>query len=491
MSQSTDDGRTVGAVEHQGSISRPRRIRRRVISSIVAVLVTAALIAGALGPTLVLQGLWRWSDTLATEAAAPDVGLSATATPRPTASHDVRATSAVLDWRRAARSISERQRQEALAVLLDRVRSDAASASCALMTLDDVIVVGSRPDTGFDAGDTPMLITAAVALERLGSDHRFTTELRVSEPPDAGMIAGDLVIVGSGDPLLVSDDLFIAATLGGVRLPAGLVGEDAPVTRLGDLVEQLVEQQVVEIRGDVVGDGSRFDDQYVVDSWEATERIEPHAGLLINRGLLFGSTYGLNPVQSGANELLRQLRASGIGVSGRSRVLPSPEDISGYETIARVESVPLGEWLPAMLDSRDALAFEMLLKEIGAHSSGPGSTETGLTAVAEQLFMWNVNQDEVKLLDGSGRSPGSTLTCSALFAATQQFISDVPDEGSAMALVAEFSAVDDRVIVVSGGLADGQVVHGIIVGDPDVSLLEELFTPDRIDGDAYEPLSGR
>lgn len=491
MNQSTDDEHAVGAVVRHGSISAPRRLWRWTISSVVAMIVVTALIAAMLLPLVALLGLWRWSDTLATEAAAPDVDLSATAALRPSANHEIMTTSAVLDWRRAAPSISQRQRQEALAVLLDRVRNDSASASCALMTLDDVIVVGSRPDIGFNAGDTPMLITAAVALARLGSDHRFTTELKVAEPPDAGIIAGDLIIVGSGDPLLVSDDLFIAATLGGVQLPSGLVGADAPVTRLGGLVDQLVEQQVVEIRGDVVGDGSRFDDQYVVDSWETTDRIEPHAGLLINRGLLFGSTYGLNPVQSAANELLRQLRAREIAVSGRSRALPTPEDISGYETIARVESAPLGELIPAMLSSRDALAFEMLLKEIGAHSSGLGSTERGLTAVAEQLFMWNVNQDEIQILDGSGRSPGATMTCSAVFAATHQLMADPIDVGSTMALVEEFSVADDRVIVVSGGLTNGQMLHGIIIGDPDVSLLEELFTPDRIDGDAYGPLSGR
>jgi len=491
MTQRIDDEHAEIAAASGGSPSAPRRMWRGMLASIGALVVGAVVIAATLGPTLALMGLWRWSDSLATEVAPPDVDLSTPATAGTTSARDLTAHSAVLDWRRVAPGVSERARQEALADRLDRVRNESASANCALMTLDDVVVVGARPDGGFDVGDAPMLITAAVALDLLGPDFRFATEIKVAEPPDAGVIAGDLVVVGSGDPMLVSDDIFVAATLGGVQPPAGLVDADAPVTRLAELVDQLVEQQVVAIRGDVVGDGSYFDDEYEIDSWEATERIEPHAGLLINRGLLFGSTYGLNPVQSAANEVLRQLRARDISVSGRSRALPSADDIGGYETIARVESAPLDELIPAMLLSRDATAFEMLLKEIGVFSSGQGSTTAGLTAVAEQLFSWNVNQDQVRLLDGSGRSPGATVTCSALFAATQQLLADLPYRESATPFVEEFVAADDRFIVVAGQLANGQVLHGVVIGAAEVSPLEELFISDPIDDGAYEPLSAR
>ena len=48
-------------------------------------------------------------------------------------------------------------------------------------------------------------LVAAVALDVLGEDHRFRTELRGAQPVD-GVITGDVYLVGGGDPLLVTAD---------------------------------------------------------------------------------------------------------------------------------------------------------------------------------------------------------------------------------------------------------------------------------------------
>ena len=45
------------------------------------------------------------------------------------------------------------------------------------------------------------LFTAALALDRLGADHRLTTSLRARALPGAdGTLSGDLLVVGGGDP---------------------------------------------------------------------------------------------------------------------------------------------------------------------------------------------------------------------------------------------------------------------------------------------------
>jgi D-alanyl-D-alanine carboxypeptidase/D-alanyl-D-alanine-endopeptidase (penicillin-binding protein 4) len=51
------------------------------------------------------------------------------------------------------------------------------------------------------------LPTAVAALELLGGDHRFTTRFQASGVPGAGRLAGDLWLVGGGDPLLGADGL--------------------------------------------------------------------------------------------------------------------------------------------------------------------------------------------------------------------------------------------------------------------------------------------
>ncbi|MFZ2279534.1 MAG: D-alanyl-D-alanine carboxypeptidase/D-alanyl-D-alanine-endopeptidase [Prosthecobacter sp.] len=50
-------------------------------------------------------------------------------------------------------------------------------------------------------------LTTATALEVLGPDFHFTTELKSTAPIQEGVIKGDLVIIGGGDPMLKLDDL--------------------------------------------------------------------------------------------------------------------------------------------------------------------------------------------------------------------------------------------------------------------------------------------
>jgi len=50
-------------------------------------------------------------------------------------------------------------------------------------------------------------ITALYAAETLGAAHRFRTRLIATGPVRAGRVEGDLVLAGSGDPTLATDDL--------------------------------------------------------------------------------------------------------------------------------------------------------------------------------------------------------------------------------------------------------------------------------------------
>ncbi|GAB3214124.1 D-alanyl-D-alanine carboxypeptidase/D-alanyl-D-alanine endopeptidase [Marinactinospora thermotolerans] len=96
---------------------------------------------------------------------------------------------------------------------------------------------------------TTKLLTAAAALEVLGPDHRFTTTVEAGTAPSRGVVKGDLYLVGTGDPTLT---------------PAAY----------DELAADIAAAGVHEVTGDLVADDTRFDDQRLVDDWEADD--EPY-----------------------------------------------------------------------------------------------------------------------------------------------------------------------------------------------------------------------
>ena len=96
-------------------------------------------------------------------------------------------------------------------------------------------------DTRLRPASNMKLFTAASALSVLGEHHRFTTDLYMDGKVRWKVLYGDLFIKGSGDPTLLKSDI-------------------------DDLVQQVKAKGVTIIKGDLVGDDSRYDDQrYSID----------------------------------------------------------------------------------------------------------------------------------------------------------------------------------------------------------------------------------
>src|SRR6185436_16084442 len=58
-----------------------------------------------------------------------------------------------------------------------------------------------------DPASNQKVLATTTALMRLGSDWRYRTELTGPAPDAAGVITGDVVLRGSGDPTVTSADL--------------------------------------------------------------------------------------------------------------------------------------------------------------------------------------------------------------------------------------------------------------------------------------------
>jgi D-alanyl-D-alanine carboxypeptidase/D-alanyl-D-alanine-endopeptidase (penicillin-binding protein 4) len=69
------------------------------------------------------------------------------------------------------------------------------------------LLAGRAPDLALPPASVAKAVTALFAIERLGAAHRFTTRLLATGPVVGGVLQGDLILSGSGDPTLATDDL--------------------------------------------------------------------------------------------------------------------------------------------------------------------------------------------------------------------------------------------------------------------------------------------
>jgi D-alanyl-D-alanine carboxypeptidase/D-alanyl-D-alanine-endopeptidase (penicillin-binding protein 4) len=115
---------------------------------------------------------------------------------------------------------------EPLAAILERSGLSELSGF-ALVDMDGRLVEGHRAEVGLPPASVAKIVTALYALEVLGPRYRFRTQLRGTGPVAAGVLRGDLVLEGGGDPVLDTDALGALAqalAAGGLTRVAGRFG---------------------------------------------------------------------------------------------------------------------------------------------------------------------------------------------------------------------------------------------------------------------------
>lgn len=344
-------------------------------------------------PTVLLVGGWRFASSQDDSAPpAPDVVAEFPATRPQTPILSFRRTPAVL-----ARETSSTSFEQALRPLGGVV----LPGSCAAVSVDGVLALSDGIDDAVTPASTLKLIVAAVALQVLGPDHRFTTEVRAELVNGA---VGSLYLVGGGDPLLAAawypDDVALN------KYP------QQPATSLESLAQAVVDAGVVQIGGNLIGDASRYDSELYVPTWPINFRATqggPIAGLVVNDGALL-ATRGktTDPAGGAAQEFLRLLQDRGVTVVGSPTGGSTP---SGLPVVASVSSAPLIEIVGEMLRNSDNNTAEMLLKEIGYVSRQSGTRAAGIATVTETLTNWGVPTQGFTMVDGSGLSRENKVSC--------------------------------------------------------------------------------
>ena len=315
-------------------------------------------------PALALFGLWRFAD------GRTDVDPTRRCRPPrwpPPATGAAAAalTTPLLSFRRVPGLIARDLNVERLRAAGRRRSPPRSTPRPASSSPSTAFAVGQpQPRPAGDPGEQPEAARRRRRPRVLGPDHTFTTDVRAAAPPSGGVVAGDLYLVGGGDPLLTSR-----------RLSRSTIDPHPVInpTSLDALADAVVAAGVTAVDGGVVGDGTRYDDEFFrAELGDDIRGIEagPFDALLVNdarfrtRRRVAGRQRPERRRRRGAGPPARASAASSIAGDGEHRHRAEQRHVRRE----RSHSAPLPAVIAEMLATSDNNTAEMLVKEIGVRS---------------------------------------------------------------------------------------------------------------------------
>lgn len=322
-------------------------------------------------------------------------------------------------------------------------------------------------DTLVTPASNMKIVTVAAAATRLGWDFRFETRLESASTIENGTLAGDLFVVGGGDPGLNSrsgnrDAVFdeFAATLRGLgvtRVTGRLVGDDnafleepfgeawswddfaygyaAPVGAL-QYNENLVDLRVRP--GAAAGEAATVTvDPPTSDLVLVNETVTASAGTESTvdvrrfpgeRVLRVGGALPLdapervlhaavvNPTLFFAKAFRAALESRGIAVDGDAVDIDDLDEaavVTPRRVLARHASAPLAELARPLMKVSQNLYAETFLRALSL-GAGPASVKASQALEREVLDGWGIARTEYALSDGSGLSRMNLLSATLL-----------------------------------------------------------------------------
>src|SRR6266478_6245116 len=332
-------------------------------------------------------------------------------------------------------------------------------------------------DKYFVPASNMKLFTTALALAKLGPEYRFHTTLETrGSISNEGVLSGDVVLVGHGDP-----------NLSNRKFPYELKEEfDGPPEKaLVELADALVAKGVKEISGDVIGDDSYFPRERYPNGWDIDDMVweygaaisaivvddntvaltltpgeqagnpvqgtvtpgtpdftvenevttsaadvkpdltltrEPGANIVVVKGSLPAKSAPRKlvlaieePAQHAAATLKRLLEERGVKVVGVARARHDHAELGGDPAVlAEHVSVPLGDAVKLINKISQNLHTEMLLRTV-ARQSGPWATTDDLMKIPAEFYATaGIAPGDVIQTDASGLSRHDLVTPRAI-----------------------------------------------------------------------------
>lgn len=326
------------------------------------------------------------------------------------------------------------------------------------------VVYNHLGDTRLHPASSIKLLTGAAALEVLGEEFRFTTEVLSDGIIQGNVLHGNIYLKGKGDPTLLKEDFDeLARNLMGkgisqvngnligddtwydnVRLSPDITWTDEPYYYAAQVSALTASPNKDYDSGTVIVEAfpnKTVGKPAVITVYPETDVLKvinrsTTVGRKVSRDITITRQHGTNniiiegtiPVESNpAREWItiwepsfyaldlfkKSLRNQGI-VFSEQPLVTLGETPAKAEVLASRESISLKDlFIPFMKLSNNGIA-EVLAKEMGKSVHGEGSWEKGLNVIEEYAGKTGLNMDVIQLRDASGMSYVSTISANEL-----------------------------------------------------------------------------
>lgn len=302
------------------------------------------------------------------------------------------------------------------------------------------------------------LLTTAAAMEVLGAEFGFSTQVLTAGQLKGDRLDGDLYLRGSGDPSIQAEDYqrlaADLAALGIKRVRGNVLIDDTAFdsVRLG--VDWANDDEsaayAAQISALSLSPDSDFDAGTVIVTARATVEGDPvvvnihpaNTIMTVTNSVTIGAANTLRVSREhGSNRLLvsgtlpagtaarkwvsvweptrlvadvfhRALIAQGIKVDGRTVIgVTTP---SGARPLAAHDSLPLAQLLTPLLKLSNNNMTEVLLKTMGRSTGNVGTAESGIAVVNSFLQRHGLQGSAIVQVDGSGLSRRNLISTQSL-----------------------------------------------------------------------------
>lgn len=225
------------------------------------------------------------------------------------------------------------------------------------------VIYKRNHEKNFIPASTSKLITSSAALDILGTDFQFNTEMYLAGDKDAnGEFKGNIIIRGFGDP---TNSQFYT---------------NNPYNVFDEFIDKLDSLGIKSIKGNIIGDDSYLDNQYYGQGWAWDDMIFPYSAQI----------NAINFMDNKIDCIVEQ--GDSIGMTAKIKIVPDNSYVRVINNVKTVQKTEVSEIIAA----RDAITNIITLSgSVGFDSLKKENSIISVAVDNPTLFFLNIFKDRI------------------------------------------------------------------------------------------------